>query len=170
VTFNNVADRAPAWSPDGASLVFERVNADESASAIMVLDLATSQATQVTGYTHLDSAPDWSIKDQLVFSRYQGGGDSDLFTIRPDGSGLKQITDSPVQDVHPSWSPDGNAVAFSRGADATNGHAHVFRVGKNGKKLQQLTFGRTSDFFPSWGPAAPRSLAGPQDLTSAPRG
>lgn len=150
VTLNAVGDHAPVWSPDGHSLAFARTNAAESASAIVVLNLGTGQLSQVTGYSHLDSAPDWSPENMLVFSRYLGAGDSDLYLVRPDGSGLQQLTTGPLQDNHPDFSPDGSSVAFARGGADETDHSHLFRVRVKNGHVKQVTFGAVFDFFPSW--------------------
>lgn len=42
--------------------------------------------------------------------------DSSIFTIRPDGSDVRQLTDSPGDSRSPSWSPDGLMLVFARGA------------------------------------------------------
>ena len=36
----------------------------------------------------------------------------DLFVIRTDGTGFRQITDDPARDRGPRWSPDGSRLAF----------------------------------------------------------
>lgn len=44
----------------------------------------------------------------------------DLFTIKADGSGRQQLTDTPEPEQHPSWSPDGKQILFTRGDVMTN--------------------------------------------------
>jgi Tol biopolymer transport system component len=39
-------------------------------------------------------------------------GDNEIFTIRPDGTGLKQITHNTIADVAPVFSPDGTKIAY----------------------------------------------------------
>jgi len=39
-------------------------------------------------------------------------GDLDVYTIRGDALGLRQFTDNPGADVNPSWSGDGQQLAF----------------------------------------------------------
>jgi Tol biopolymer transport system component len=50
----------------------------------------------------------------IVFTKEGGAyGDGQLFTIRPDGTGLHQITRGPTNSVNADWSPDGTTLAFS---------------------------------------------------------
>ena len=51
---------------------------------------------------------------RIAFQAYVGRFPQ-VFTIEPDGSGLRQVTDFPSKDPgaeNPSWSPDGAALAF----------------------------------------------------------
>jgi dipeptidyl aminopeptidase/acylaminoacyl peptidase len=36
----------------------------------------------------------------------------DIFTVRADGSDLRQLTSGPGSDEHPTWSPDGKLIAY----------------------------------------------------------
>jgi hypothetical protein len=52
----------------------------------------------------------------------------DVFTVRPDGSGLVNVTQTPASEddeFGPTWSPDGSRLAFSRTHD--NGSVVVVR-------------------------------------------
>src|SRR5688572_30833430 len=40
--------------------------------------------------------------------------DGDLFLVRADGTGLRPLTSGPFLDEHPSWSADGERIAFVR--------------------------------------------------------
>ena len=42
-------------------------------------------------------------------------GDFELYTVRPDGTGLRRLTDSPGNDAHSIWSDDGEWIGFSSG-------------------------------------------------------
>jgi TolB protein len=58
---------------------------------------------------------------RIAFRRYLDDAQTHgaLFTINPDGSGEKQVTDPPpgTVDDHPDWSPDGRRIAFERCTD-----------------------------------------------------
>jgi Tol biopolymer transport system component len=50
--------------------------------------------------------------DGLIVFAKEVRRDFQLFTVRPDGTGQRQITQIDGDAVHPDWSPDGNRVVF----------------------------------------------------------
>lgn len=100
----------PRWSPDGRSLVLAvgqwvggGADVVQTGSAIGVVDLTAAklQIRLLTAFTMKASYPAWSPSgDTIVFMAgnldpffTQQAGPSNLFTIRPDGTALTQITD-----------------------------------------------------------------------------
>jgi Tol biopolymer transport system component len=64
-----------------------------------------------------------------------------VFTIKPDGTGLKRITNVPQKDPgaeNPSWSPDGSTIAFD--APVPSG-VSIFTVRAGGGSPTQLPLG-----------------------------
>src|SRR5690242_21356836 len=65
------------------------------------------------------------------------GKHSQLFTIRPDGSDVAQLTHFDDSDaVWGAWSPDGKHIAFERDFA---GHAGVYTMNADGTGLRSLT-------------------------------
>jgi Tol biopolymer transport system component len=104
----------PNWSSDGKHIVYREVRADQT-SAVGILDVASGTTrTVVAGQAHYNF-PSWSpTQDLIAFtSDMDGNGDFELYTIQSDGSALKRLTNSPGNDAHSSWSPDGQWIAFT---------------------------------------------------------
>lgn len=71
--------------------------------------------------------------------RATGGRDPALWTMLPDGSDMRQLTPSSGDmEVHPSWSPSGDRVAYSGRHD---GVWKIWEVQADGTGLRRLTDG-----------------------------
>jgi TolB protein len=118
---HNVCDDTPAWSPTGRKLVVSRCG------SLYIVNADGTHARRLTtppppdprnGSEFWDDQPDWSPDGRwIAFVRTEqfdrGGGDiSQLYVIRRDGSGERQLTDG-GDDRSPSWSPNGRLVAFA---------------------------------------------------------
>jgi Tol biopolymer transport system component len=118
----------PRWSPDGNALVAAVIELDaadvaqvgESLAVVRRVDGTWSEPAIIPGTPDFASYPDWHPADDLIlFTTYDLGafGESDfasnLYTIRPDGSQLAQITHfeaGGVRATQPTWTPDGRII------------------------------------------------------------
>src|SRR3954464_423977 len=50
--------------------------------------------------------------DGLILFYSDRSGNKDIWVIKPDGTGLSQLTNNPQDDLLPSWSPDGKRIVF----------------------------------------------------------
>ena len=158
-----VADEAnngfPSWSPDGSRIVYKKDN------HLVILTLATGASKNLTepGPQH-DNFPQWSPKGDVIMFTSDRDGDEDfrLYLIRPDGTGLRKLTDSPG-DAHSIWSPDGQWIVFSsarmgfkdeRALAETipQPYGELFAVRPDGTGLRQLTDNQWEDATPAWKP------------------
>jgi TolB protein len=75
---------------------------------------------------------------------------SDLFTMNPDGSGLRQITHTNAWESRPAWSPTGHSIVFSE----HNGSLKRVRPSTGKTKLLFECKGTCSRISggPSWSP------------------
>jgi Tol biopolymer transport system component len=113
----------PSWSADGRFLVYEesRFTDDRpSSSALVVTALGGRDSRRLTDPAMFASYPDWSpTDDRIAFITYDLGAfpetthTSNLFTIRADGSELRQVTHEKPDGARvgqPSWTPDGREI------------------------------------------------------------
>jgi len=111
LTHNGAHDLSPAWGPTGR-IAFASTRS--GTSAIWTMDRQGRRAHEVSRAD--GEYPAWSRDGKwLAFSR-PSGATYDLWVMRSDGSGLKQLTDTIViWEGLPSWSPDNRTIVFSRG-------------------------------------------------------
>jgi serine/threonine protein kinase len=89
----------------------------------------------ITRGSRESSSPDLSPNGEwLVFTSW--GKQEDLFLVRPDGTGLRQLTDDLHKDRIPRWSPDGKRIAFY---SDRSGSYEIWSIKPDGSELRQLT-------------------------------
>jgi TolB protein len=102
-------NRFASWSPDGRSVVFSG-KVDDQNQDIYVVDADGTNLRRLTTTPTVDVQPRWSPLGDLIgwvaaprpAQRETEGG---VFVIRPDGSGIRQISRARASNVE--WSPDG---------------------------------------------------------------
>lgn len=111
VTHGSVQVRYPVWSPDGTQLAFNSGQPanPETPLDLWVVDVADGKARKVLS-GGANGRPFWAADGYLFFNstRANPSGGSDIFAVRPDGSGLIQVTKHNQTDVsyyNPVWSP-----------------------------------------------------------------
>ncbi|MDD3323427.1 MAG: hypothetical protein PHS59_18480, partial [Paludibacter sp.] len=80
---------------------------------------------------------------------YSEDENSEIYTIKADGTGKTQLTSDSANDDSPIFSPDGSKIVFV--SDKT-GNEDLWIMNANGKNKAQLTSNSASDSFPAWSP------------------
>ncbi len=73
----------------------------------------------------------------------------EIYTMRPGGTDLRQLTDDDAYDFTPAWSPDGTRIAF---ASSPGGPFGISTMRSDGTDVRQLTVNDAADLFPAWSP------------------
>jgi TolB protein len=76
-----------------------------------------------------------SLAGQIAFERTVDGN-TDIYLMNLDRTGLVRLTDDPAVDVNPSWSPDGQRIVFRRVVD---GASDMFVMNADGSDPTRLT-------------------------------
>jgi Tol biopolymer transport system component len=96
----------------------------------------TGKPYQITRGSRLATTADVSPDGKwLAFDAF-GSGREDIFVIRTDGTGHRQLTDDLYKDRIPRWSPDGGRIGFYSNR---SGSYEIWTIELDGSGLQQLT-------------------------------
>ena len=76
--------------------------------------------------------------------------DSEIYTMRPGGTGVRQLTANDGMASEPAWSPDGTRIAFTSDRDGYD--TEIYTMRSDGTDVRQLTRNATGDVGPAWSP------------------
>ena len=157
---------APRWSPDGSHLVFwtDHVNpgtGQVDATAVFTIQADGTRLVQVTPQSMLAGECDWSPDGtRLVFANHPLVAFNfdpvvyNLFTVRPDGTGLRQLTHSTIPNdraTQARFTPDGRII-YTR---VTPGGRTLWLIDADGGKASPIpASGQRIRTHGDWQPAA----------------
>ena len=165
------SDWSPSWSPDGKRIAFMsdrdghfNMPGGLPAYEIYVMDADGGNQQNLTNDPNDDWSPSWSPDGKrIVFNSDRDGNregnrnNDEIYVMDADGGNQRRLTDNDFYDTHPSWSPDGERIAF---ASRRDGHfigefglsSEIYVMDADGKNTRRLTNNRNSDWSPSWSP------------------
>ena len=156
------ADQANAAFPGtNGKIAFSGQQGGIGNHEIYVTNVGGSETVQVTHMlSDFDFHPSWSPDGTkiLFVKRWYEGTDttkvkSDIFTVKPDGTDLQQLTNDGSFKDEPVWSPDGTKIVFMGSIDAgddTDSEIHVMNSDGSGQTI--LTNSDQLDESPAWSP------------------
>ncbi len=120
---DRIHGRQPTWAPDGKHLVYTELDSLRSVNLLGTdIDggLGSTVPAAITGFDASDAAmpsrgqisaaedPAWSPDGSEIAFAGQPAGQPDnrgIYAIKPDGSGLRLVTDDRGPDTEPTWTP-----------------------------------------------------------------
>lgn len=95
-------EREPAFSPDGQRVAYVARHPDGK-SRIWVADVAGGTPVALTDGARRDDMPAWSPDGKALVFVSEREGDTDLYLMRPDGTGQTRLTTAKGADWLPRW-------------------------------------------------------------------
>ncbi|NWF70302.1 MAG: PD40 domain-containing protein [Chloroflexi bacterium] len=139
LTFTDMDETAPRWSPDGTRLVYMAGTDtnDTGTYEIYIMDADGDKVRQLTDNDSADRYPTWSPDGQRIIFHSNRDGDYELYTMLADGSDVQALTDNRREDARAAYAPDGARIAFNAGA--LEDLDDLFVIDADGRNAQQLT-------------------------------
>ena len=147
----------PSLSRDGRSIAYLQQSRTSNLQSVFFDPVAerTSTITPVTQGARLAWTPDLSPDGNWLV--WASRGREDIFLVRPDGTGLRQLTDDSFSDRAPRWSPNGATIAFYSGR---SGRRQVWTIRPDGSGLSQISDAETPVVYVVWSPDSRRIATG----------
>ena len=142
----------PRLSADGKEMLYVARLADQRLE-LRWTDLVTKRTRKIYQTAadpvanHLEA--DWSPDNSLIAFSTRVNGNSDIFSIKPDRTGLKNLTNNPLPDSYPIFSPDGSEIIFMRD---NYGKTQLYRMDVNGGNQRRVTDKEGYEMMPSFSP------------------
>ena len=162
--------QAPAWSPDGRTIVF--VSWRDGNGEVYAMDANGSSPRNLTQNPANDVRPAWSpdgrriafVRNRSPSSRCKPGPghgrcwrdydrQSEIYVMNADGSRKRNLTRDRASDDLPTWSPDGRRIAFLHGRGRGRGQLYVVNADGSGlRNLARITGPAVFSSDPVWSP------------------
>ncbi|WP_373044988.1 Tol-Pal system beta propeller repeat protein TolB [Vulgatibacter sp.] len=143
----------PAWSPAGDKVVYTLYkrsrNYPNGKPELWRSELPGGRSKALVSRGDIATGGAFSPDGKKIAFTLADEGNSEIYVINADGSGLKRITNSPGIDTSPSWSPDGQKLAF---VSDRHGNPQIFVANADGTGVERLTFAGNYNQTPVWSP------------------
>ena len=166
ITTTEANDFTPEWSPAGKEIAF--VSDRTGHNEIFIIDLTGGMPRQVTKNNSDAIHPHWSpdgrqiiycsARDNPNQASAREGEVYEIYTIKPDGTDVKQITHDKGINTYPSFSPEGGQILFRKVLGEKN--SEVFVMNGDGSSMRNLTNDPAFDGWPLWSPDGKRIVFG----------
>lgn len=144
---------SPAWSPDGTKIAFS--SSMRGDSDIYVVDASGANPRRLTAIKGPESSPVWNPKTGAQIAFVSGrSGVAQIYVMDSEGANVQRITDIGYA-VSPSWSPNGQFLAFAwmrKYGPGAPGAQDIYIMEIASRKWVQLTHDAGRNDFPSWSP------------------
>ena len=149
------AGECASWSPDQSRFVFDFGSGDPNqpgfATALWTMNPDGSDRHPLlpAATSGFDVEPRWSPTGALItFVRIrkgvQGVQQEAVFTVRPDGTRLRQLTSWGLAAEHPTWSPDGQQITFNDASFKPGTHETIWVMRADGSDRHVLYQGTSN--------------------------
>ncbi|MFH1351071.1 MAG: Tol-Pal system beta propeller repeat protein TolB [Pseudomonadota bacterium] len=139
-------DVSPSYSPDGSRMAF--VSNRSGSPQIYIRDLKLGKEERLTFEGKYNTSPSWSRLNRIAYTGMNNGR-FDIYTINPDGTDLRLLTQDQGNNEDPCWSPDGRYIVFT---SSREGGYHLYLMNANGQNQRRLFNKSGNQSSPSWAP------------------
>ncbi|WP_436515517.1 DUF5050 domain-containing protein [Ekhidna sp. To15] len=146
ITQSTSPDLMPSWGKDGFIYYSTRVNGIYQIARIRP---DGTDKEMLTNSKDNKLMPQISNDGEKMLFYGDRNGNMEIYLLDVDRKEITRLTNNPLMDMRPRWSPDNTRIVFERG-DKGNNH-HIYIMNADGSNVKQLTF-KNYNYTPSFYP------------------
>ncbi len=140
----------PSYSPNGRFVAYESTSENKSGE-LRVWDSETKRESLVIRTGSAGIIPAWSPNGDSIAFQGTIDGQTEIYLVNPDGTGLKNLTQNPAKDASPTWSPSRMQIAFVSNRDDYN-RFQIYVMNADGSNQQRIYYSKAMSADLSWSP------------------
>ena len=140
---------SPTFAPDGEKMAY--VSNRSGSPQIYVQNVEDGREERITFEGRYNTSPSWSKLNRIAYAGMEDGR-FEIFTINPDGGGVRKITGTNGNhgnNEDPTWYANGRYLMFSSNRD---GGYHLYLAMANGFNPKRINIMKGDQTCPSWSP------------------
>jgi TolB protein len=145
LTKHNSLALAPAWSPDGKTLVFTSYL--RGTPAIYLLTPQEGYLKLLWDKGGVNSSASVSPDGRTVAFASSLDGNVDIYTIPIEGGEAQRLTTARGIDTQPAWAPNGRQIAFT---STRSGSPQIYMMDADGSNVRRVSFDGLFHDEPTW--------------------
>jgi TolB protein len=156
-TANRNLNISPSWSPDGRVIAYASYvqhSPDIYLQSVFELKLLHPIPAGASSQNQMPAfSPDGS---KIAFAAIRDSPNFNIYVMNRDGSNLRRLTTSKLDDLAPAWSPSGTQIVFTSGR---SGDAQLYMMSADGTGVEHLNCGEAHCDRAVWSPAPMNRIA-----------
>ena len=139
----------PHWSPDASRINYTSYYRNGFPD-IYTIDLATLQRNTMASFKGTNMGGEYNPRGTEVAMVLSGTGNTEIYIGNSLGRNLRRITRSPAVESDPTWSPNGERIAFTSNR---LGKPQLFEVSTRGGDAKRIPTNNSGNCTePTWNP------------------
>jgi TolB protein len=151
--YNQVAsvNETPEFTPDGKQILYS--SSASGWAQIYIANLDGSGLRRISSSAAIEVEPKVNPKTGTDIAFVSGrSGPQQIYRMNIDGGDVERLTNGEGEASNPSWSPDGQKLAFSWTRGYATGNFNIFVMDVASRNYIQLTHSEGRNENPSWAP------------------
>ena len=141
----------PSISADGKKIIYTYDPEFHGGMSLFSIDMNGKNELRITAKPRRKDAATWdasaSLNGEYAAFAANRNGNWEIYTVKADGSQLRNITSSASNQDSPAWSPDGSKLLFIEDKTSV-----IYVMNADGSKQTPVTKADTLAAVPAWSP------------------